>query len=69
MRQITDAVLPHWVPIHVFLTPAGQGMGAVGIERGRGGWVVVVERGGMRRKRHQTRSKIINRLSAEHQVK
>ena len=24
------------------------------------------ERGGMRRKRHQTRSKIINRLSAEH---
>jgi len=27
-----------------------------------------VERGGMRRKRHQTRSKIINRLSAEHQV-
>jgi len=40
MRQITDAVLPHWVPIHVFLTPAGQGMGAVGIERGIGvgGW-------------------------------
>jgi len=25
-----------------------------------------VKRGGMRRKRHQTRSKIINRLSAEH---
>ena len=38
----------------------------VGVER----WVVGgVERGGMRRKRHQTRSKIINRLSAEHQVK
>ena len=35
-----------------------------------GGWVGGgVDRGGMRRKRHQTRSKIINRLSAEHQVK
>ena len=38
-------------------------VGAVGVG------VVEVERGGMRRKRHQTRSKIINRLSAEHQVK
>ena len=36
-----------------------------------GGWWVGrgVDRGGMRRKRRQTRSKIINRLSAEHQVK
>ena len=36
-----------------------------------GGWGKVggVDRGGMRRKRRQTRSKIINRLSAEHQVK
>ena len=32
----------------------------LGVGVGRG------ERGGMRRKRHQTRSKIINRLNAEH---
>ena len=44
-------------------------LGAVGVGVRAGGRVVGVERGGMRRKRHQTRSKIINRLSAEHQVK
>ena len=39
-------------------------------KKGGSGWVGGGgERGGMRRKRHQTRSKIINRLSAEHQVK
>ena len=36
-------------------------MGVVG-----GGGVKGLGGGGMRRKRHQTRSKIINRLSAEH---
>ena len=37
---------------------------------GPGGWgvdgIMGFMGGGMRRKRHQTRSKIINRLSAEH---
>ena len=33
---------------------------------GGGNGVVGGKGGGMRRKRHQTRSKIINRLSAEH---
>lgn len=37
---------------------AGGDSGDIGGEGGLGG--------GMRRKRHQTRSKIINRLSAEH---
>ena len=37
------------------------GLGCIG-----GGVVVWLCGGGMRRKRHQTRSKIINRLSAEH---
>jgi hypothetical protein len=48
------------------------------IDNGKeGGWVVECmcwvgvgwKRGGMRRKRHQTRSKIINRLGSENQVK
>ena len=48
------------------------------IDNGKeGGWVVECmcwvgvgwKRGGMRRKRHQARSKIINRLGSENQVK
>ncbi len=44
--------------------PNGLDAGAAdedGVGRKGGG-----KRGGMRRKRHQTRSKIINRLNAEH---
>jgi hypothetical protein len=49
-------------PHTLFIKFGGGGGG-----RGRWGWGGGgVKRGGMRRKRHHTRSKIINRLSAEH---